>query len=123
MANVVSASMGGEKSGSRIRPCSLIQNNNFTQNPIDLSKPLNFSSIGDGLKFCTFFQKSFEQLTHLDLFNNDICNIEDYRTKVFKLLPSLKFLDDADADDNDEEESDDGVNGGEEGDEEDGEGN
>merc|ERR1712088_913209 len=65
--------------------------------------------------------KSFEQLTHLDLFNIDICNIEDYRTKVFKLLPSLKFLDDADADDNDEEESDDGVNGGEEGDEEDGE--
>ena len=48
MANVVSASMGGEKSGSRIRPCSLIQNNNFTQNPIDLNKPLNFSSIRDG---------------------------------------------------------------------------
>ena len=70
------------------------------------------------------FQKSFEQLTHLDLFNNDICNIEDYRTKVFKLLPSLKFLDDADADDNDEEESDDdeGANGAEEGDEDDGEG-
>ena len=68
-------------------------------------------------------QKSFEALTHLDLFNNDICNIEDYRTKVFKLLPNLKFLDDADADDNDEEESDDeGANGAEEGDEDDGEG-
>merc|ERR1739847_182516 len=50
--------------------------------------------------------KSFEALTHLDLFNNDICNIEDYRTKVFKLLPSLKFLDDADADDGDEGEED-----------------
>ena len=59
----------------------------------------------------------------MDLFNNDICNIEDYRTKVFKLLPNLKFLDDADADDNDEEESDDeGANGAEEGDEDDGEG-
>ena len=72
---------------------------------------------------CLLFQKSFEQLTHLDLFNNDICNIEEYRTKVFKLLPNLKFLDDADADDNDEEESDDeGANGAEEGDEDDGEG-
>ena len=69
------------------------------------------------------FQKSFDQLTHLDLFNNDICNLEDYRTKVFKLLPNLKYLDDTDADDNDEEESDegeDGVNGAEE--EDDGEG-
>ena len=73
--------------------------------------------------FFSLWQKSFEALTHLDLFNNDICNIEDYRTKVFKLLPNLKFLDDADADDNDEEESDDeGANGAEEGDEDDGEG-
>ena len=48
--------------------------------------------------------KSFDVLTHLDLFNNDICNMEDYRTKVFKLLPNLKYLDDADADDNDEAE-------------------
>merc|ERR1711983_388773 len=51
--------------------------------------------------------KSFDQLTHLDLFNNDICNLDDYRTKVFKLLPNLKYLDDTDADDNEEEESDD----------------
>jgi len=52
--------------------------------------------------------KSFDNLTHLDLFNNDICNTDDYRTKVFKLLPNLKYLDGADADDNDEaeEESD-----------------
>jgi len=58
--------------------------------------------------------KSFDQLTHLDLFNNDICNLDDYRTKVFKLLPNLKYLDDTDADDNDEEESDEDA--GEEGD-------
>jgi len=55
--------------------------------------------------------KSFDQLTHLDLFNNDICNLDDYRTKVFKLLPNLKYLDDTDADDNDEEESDEGEEG------------
>jgi len=62
--------------------------------------------------------KSFDSLTHLDLFNNDICNSDEYRTKVFKLLPNLKYLDDADADDNDEaeEESDvDDVDEGEDG--------
>ena len=65
-----------------------------------------------------FLQKSFDSLTHLDLFNNDICNSDEYRTKVFKLLPNLKYLDDADADDNDEaeEESDvDDVDEGEDG--------
>lgn len=48
--------------------------------------------------------------------------MEDYRTKVFKLLPNLKYLDDADADDNDEaeEESEDGeANGAEEEDDDD----
>ena len=38
-------------------------------------------------------QKTFDSLTHLDLFNNDICNSDEYRTKVFKLLPNLKYLD------------------------------
>ena len=69
--------------------------------------------------FIIFLQKSFDHLTHLDLFNNDICNMDDYRTKVFKLLPNLKYLDDADADDNDEaeEESDvEDVDEGEDGD-------
>ena len=54
-------------------------------------------------------QKSFDSLTHLDLFNNDICNSDEYRTKVFKLLPNLKYLDDADADDNDEAEEESNV--------------
>jgi len=55
--------------------------------------------------------KSFDSLTHLDLFNNDICNTEDYRSKVFKMLPNLKYLDDADADgvENSEDEDDDDV--------------
>lgn len=51
--------------------------------------------------------KSFDSLTHLDLFNNDICNTEDYRSKVFKMLPNLKYLDDADADLNEAEDSED----------------
>jgi len=51
--------------------------------------------------------KSFDKLTHLDLFNNDICNSDDYRSKVFKMLPNLKYLDDADADLNEAEDSED----------------
>jgi len=62
--------------------------------------------------------KSFDSLTHLDLFNNDICNLDDFRSKVFKLLPSLKYLDDADADENEEDDSD-GEQNGELSDEED----
>jgi len=59
------------------------------------------------------------QLTNLDLFNCEVTHIEDYRTKVFALLPTLKFLDgvdasgeneedllDEDGDDDDEEEDD-----------------
>ena len=68
---------------------------------------------------CIFIlQKSFDSLTHLDLFNNDICNLDDFRGKVFKLLPSLKYLDDADADENEEDDSD-GEQNGELSDEED----
>lgn len=72
--------------------------------------------------------KSFDSLTHLDLFNNDICNSDEnsdeYRNKVFKLLPNLKYLDDADADDNDEaeEEDDDDDDDDEDGDDESGDG-
>lgn len=55
----------------------------------------------------------FQNLTHLDLFNNDVCNVDDYRAKMFKMLPSLKYLDDADVDGNEAEDSDadDGQNG------------
>jgi len=65
--------------------------------------------------------KSFDSLTHLDLFNNDICNTDDYRTKVFKLLPNLKYLDGADADDNDEAEEESDVEDVDEGEDEAGE--
>jgi hypothetical protein len=58
-------------------------------------------------------QQSLKNLTHLDLFNNDVCNSDDYRAKVFKMLPSLKVLDDTDVDGNDADDSDweDGQNG------------
>ena len=72
-----------------------------------------------------FLQQNFKNLTHLDLFNNDVCSSDDYRSKVFAMLPSLKFLDDADADGNEADESDgeEGQNGAldEEGSDEDGE--
>ncbi len=81
--------------------------------------------------------KTFKKLTHLDLFNNPICEAEDYRNKLFKLIPSLKYLDGTDVNDEEAEDSDDedlvGFNGApsagdedveeeEEGEEEDGEG-
>ena len=92
--------------------------------PLVLNNFWNFDYTKKSQKI--LLQKSFDQLTHLDLFNNDICNLDDYRTKVFKLLPNLKYLDDTDADDNDEEESDEGeegANGAEEEDEGEADGN
>lgn len=67
--------------------------------------------------------KEFKQLKSLDLFNCDVNSIPNYRDRMFKMLPSLKYLDgfdrnekeaeDSDVDDDDEEY--------ENGDEEDGE--
>lgn len=37
--------------------------------------------------------EEFENLKNLDLFNNEVTNIEDYRNRVFALHPSLKYLD------------------------------
>lgn len=36
---------------------------------------------------------SLEKLEILDLFNNEVTMAENYRGNVFKLLPSLKYLD------------------------------
>ena len=46
--------------------------------------------------FCVFLQQNLKCLTHLDLFSNDVCYLDEYRSKLFKMLPTLKFLDDAD---------------------------
>ncbi|GBP79949.1 Acidic leucine-rich nuclear phosphoprotein 32 family member A [Eumeta japonica] len=53
--------------------------------------------------------KEFEYLKNLDLFNNEVTTIEDYRNKVFALNPSLKYLDGFDKEDREADEtSDDG---------------
>lgn len=55
---------------------------------------------------------SLEKLEILDLFNNDVTSSENYRNNVFRLIPSLKFLDGFDKDDN-EAPTDDEANGNE----------
>ncbi|XP_041970684.1 acidic leucine-rich nuclear phosphoprotein 32 family member A isoform X1 [Aricia agestis] len=55
--------------------------------------------------------QDFENLKNLDLYNNDVTNIEDYRSKMFAFMPSIKYLDGFDKDDReaeDDEEGDDG---------------
>jgi hypothetical protein len=39
------------------------------------------------------FQKEFKNLKNLDLFNNEATSIDNYREKVFHMIPSLKYLD------------------------------
>lgn len=55
---------------------------------------------------------SLEKLEILDLFNNDVTISENYRNNVFRLIPSLKFLDGFDKDDNEApSDDDDEING------------
>ncbi|KAI5699032.1 hypothetical protein M8J75_015474 [Diaphorina citri] len=61
--------------------------------------------------------KQLTNLKHVDLFNNDVTTIENYREKVFELLPNLKYLDGFDAKNNEAPDSEDDVNGKEEDDE------
>lgn len=51
--------------------------------------------------------KEFAALKYLDLFNNEVTAVDNYREKVFTLVPSLKFLDGFDKDDKEAEESED----------------
>lgn len=37
--------------------------------------------------------KTFKHLKNLDLFNNEATQLDNYRERVFKMLPSLKYLD------------------------------
>ncbi|CAD0197504.1 unnamed protein product [Chrysodeixis includens] len=50
--------------------------------------------------------EDFENLKNLDLFNNEVTSIEDYRSQVFALHPSLKYLDGFDKEDREAEDSD-----------------
>ncbi|XP_005176395.1 acidic leucine-rich nuclear phosphoprotein 32 family member A isoform X2 [Musca domestica] len=43
--------------------------------------------------------QEFKHLAVLDLFNNEATQIENYREKIFEMLPSLEFLDGFDRDD------------------------
>ncbi|XP_055533499.1 acidic leucine-rich nuclear phosphoprotein 32 family member A isoform X1 [Wyeomyia smithii] len=65
--------------------------------------------------------KEFENLEVLDLFNNEITTTEEYRDKIFALIPSLKYLDGFDKDDAEapSDEEDEVNGGGEEEDEDD----
>lgn len=64
--------------------------------------------------------ESFKCLESLDLFNNEATSVENYRTKIFSMIPSLKYLDGFDAhsveapsEPDDEDGSDEDVNGNE----------
>ncbi|KAK3595476.1 hypothetical protein CHS0354_003464, partial [Potamilus streckersoni] len=61
-----------------------------------------------------------KNLKSLDLFNCEVTNLEDYREKVFDLLPDLKWLDGYDKNDQEADEDEDGSElDGEDGEEED----
>ncbi|XP_015604746.1 acidic leucine-rich nuclear phosphoprotein 32 family member A [Cephus cinctus] len=56
--------------------------------------------------------EQFKNLKSLDLFNNEATSIDNYREKVFSLIPSLRYLDGYDIDDCEVDDSeDDEVNG------------
>ncbi|XP_034939340.1 acidic leucine-rich nuclear phosphoprotein 32 family member A [Chelonus insularis] len=67
--------------------------------------------------------KEFQNLQNLDLFNNEATNMDNYREKVFSLIPSLRYLDGFDIEDcevddseaNEEGSEDDEVNGNDDG--------
>ena len=78
---------------------------------------------------CIFlFQQNLSELKSLDLFNCEVTNLEDYRTKVFELLKDLHYLDGYDrenveAEEGDsDEENEDGIDGEDDDEDEDGEG-
>ncbi|XP_058458693.1 acidic leucine-rich nuclear phosphoprotein 32 family member A isoform X3 [Malaya genurostris] len=57
--------------------------------------------------------KELENLEVLDLFNNEVTTTDDYRDKIFELIPSLKYLDGFDKEDTEApSDEEDEVNGG-----------
>lgn len=65
--------------------------------------------------------KELEKLEVLDLFNNEVTATENYRDKIFELIPSLKYLDGFDREDTEapSDEEDEANGGGDDDDEED----
>lgn len=58
--------------------------------------------------------KDFKHLENLDLFNCEVTTVDNYREKVFNLIPSLKYLDGYDRQDREAEDSDADDDGNEE---------
>ncbi|GAB6032378.1 Acidic leucine-rich nuclear phosphoprotein 32 member [Chamberlinius hualienensis] len=58
--------------------------------------------------------KDFKHLENLDLFNCEVTGVDNYREKVFNLIPSLKYLDGYDREDMEAEDSDADDDGNEE---------
>lgn len=58
-------------------------------------KLTNLNLSGNRIKDLDALQplKEFKFLKTLDLFNNEATNVDNYREKVFSLIPSLQFLD------------------------------
>lgn len=50
------------------------------------------------------FKAKLANLRNVDLFNCEVTKLENYRDKVFKLLPDLKFLDGFDQNEQEDEE-------------------
>lgn len=68
---------------------------------------------------------ALSQLTNLrnvDLFNCDVTHVDDYREKIFKLLPQLKYLDGFDQNEQEEDEFEDDEGGSDDDEDEDDEG-
>ena len=68
---------------------------------------------------------ALSQLTNLrnvDLFNCDVTHVDDYREKIFKLLPQLKYLDGFDQNEQEEDEFEDDEGGSDDDEDEDDDG-
>lgn len=65
---------------------------------------------------------SLENLEVLDLFNNEVTTTDNYRDKIFEMIPSLKYLDGFDRKDEEapSEGEDDEANGNDDDDDEEG---
>ena len=56
--------------------------------------------------WCDVLQTALKKLTHLDLFGCPVVEeVDGYRSVVFELLPSLKYLDGTDREDQEDEDS------------------
>ncbi len=75
----------------------------------DCEKLSSLNLSGNRIKDLSTLQdlKELQNLRVLDLFNNEVTTTDDYRNKVFELLPQLAFLDGSDRTGKEYEESDD----------------